>query len=255
MIDDLKGFLDEKAARYNHVSFIQDDPVQIPHLFSLKEDIEIAGFLAATIAWGNRKSVLKSAHKMMALLGNAPYDFVRSFTQTDLERLDGFVHRTFNASDLKTFMFGLRHLYENHGGMEPIFARHASSGHLHEAIHEFKKHFFEVPHAPRTQKHIADPAKNSAAKRIHLFLRWMVRQDNAGVDLGLWKSVPMQVLSCPLDVHSGRVGRALGLIQNRLDNRKALEELDTALRRFDARDPAKYDYALFGLGLEGFTKA
>lgn len=254
MIEDLKEFLDEKAARYNHPSFIEDDPVQIPHLFSAKEDIEIAGFLAATIAWGNRKSVLASAHKMMAHMGNSPYDFVRSFTESDLDRLDGFVHRTFNAGDLRTFMRGLRHLYENHGGMEAIFSAHAPSGHLHDAIHDFKKRFFEVAHERRTQKHIADPLKNSAAKRVHLFLRWMVRQDQAGVDLGLWKSVPMHVLSCPLDVHSGRVGRALGLIHHRQDNRKALEELDAALRAFDATDPARYDYALFGLGLEGFAK-
>ncbi len=254
MIEDLKGFLDEKAARYNCVSFIENDPVQIPHLFTGKEDIEIAGFLAATIAWGNRKSVLKSAHKMMNLMGSSPYDFVRSHSASDLERLEGFVHRTFNAGDLKTFIRGLRHLYENHNGMEAIFSAHMTHGHLHNAIHDFKNRFFEIAHETRTQKHIADPLRNSAAKRVHLFLRWMVRQDSAGVDLGVWKSIPARVLSCPLDVHSGRVGRALGLIQHRQDNRKALDELDAALRTFDAEDPARYDYALFGLGLEGFSK-
>src|SRR5690606_32007939 len=177
-------------------------------------------------------------------------DLVRTHSRSDLERLECFVHRTFIASDQNTFMRGLRHLSENHGGMEQIFSAHPKHGHLHGAIHDFKRRFFEISHETRTQKHIADPLKNSAAKRVHLFLRWMVRRDNAGVDLGIWKSIPMRVLSCPLDVHSGRVGRALGLIQHRLDNRKALEELDTALRAFDPEDPARYDYALFGLGLE-----
>ncbi|AWI27300.1 TIGR02757 family protein [Flavobacterium pallidum] len=245
---ELKEFLDEKASQYNNPIFIESDPVQIPHLYVLKEDIEISAFLAATVAWGNRKSVIRSAMRMMELMGNSPYDFVMSHTAKDLNRMEGFVHRTFNATDFRTFIVGLQHIYKKYGGMEQLFATNQSEGYLHNSITEFKKRFFEVNHQQRTQKHIADPATNSAAKRIHLFLRWMARKDNSGVDLGIWHSVSPSILSCPLDVHSGNIARSLGLITRRQNDGKALVELDANLRAFDPIDPVKYDYALFGIG-------
>lgn len=251
--DELKIFLDEKVTLYNHPKFIESDPVQIPHLFSQKEDIEIAGFLTATISWGNRKMILKNAHKMMDLMGNAPFDFIMSHTSTDLERLESFVHRTFNATDFVTFIKGLQHLYKNHGGLENVFTKHQEEGNMKKSIHEFKKVFFEIEHQNRTQKHISDPMNHSAAKRINMYLRWMVRRDNHGVDLGIWKNIPASALSCPLDVHSGNVARKLGLLTRTQNDRKALEELDFNLRKLDSKDPVKYDFALFGLGVfEGF---
>lgn len=251
---EIKDLLDAKFLQYNIAEFAESDPVQIPRSFQLKEDIEIAAFLSATIAWGNRASVIKNAKRMMEIMGNSPFDFVMSHAQNDLEKLDGFVHRTFNSGDLVTFIKGLKHIYRHHGGMEKIFSEHHRDGFMHHSIHTFKKHFFEVEHLQRTTKHVADPAKGSHAKRIHLFLKWMVRQDNGGVDIGIWKSISPSLLSCPLDVHTGRVGRLLGFIQTNQDNLKALTELDLALRQFDAEDPAKYDVALFGLSKEGFGR-
>lgn len=246
---ELKLFLDEKAEFYNRPDFIESDPIQIPHGFTQKEDIEIAGFLAATIAWGNRKIIISNGNKMMELLGNTPYDFVMSHTDNDLERLDNFVHRTFNAQDLSTFIKGLKHIYENHGGLENVFSKHQEKDSVQRSIHEFKKVFFEVAHQNRTQKHISDPLNNSAAKRINMFLRWMVRDDNRGVDFGLWKSISPSLLSCPLDVHSGNMARKLGILTRKQNDAKALAELDLALREFDKNDPVKYDFALFGLGV------
>jgi uncharacterized protein (TIGR02757 family) len=245
--NDLKSFLDQKADQYNHPDFITSDPIQIPHRFTQKEDIEIAGFLSATIAWGNRKSIITNAGKMMTLLGNAPYDFVMSHSETDLQRLDAFVHRTFNGQDFSAFIRGLKNIYENHGGMESVFATHAAQS-LQDSIHEFKKLFFEAQHQQRSQKHISDPMKNSAAKRINMYLRWMVRDDNRGVDFGLWKGISPSLLSCPLDVHSGNVARKLGILSRTQNDAKALAELDASLRKFDPADPVKYDFALFGLG-------
>ncbi|KAB1154115.1 TIGR02757 family protein [Flavobacterium luteum] len=250
---ELKSFLDEKVILYNNPYFIESDPVQIPHLFTQKEDIEIAGFLSATIAWGNRKMIIKNAHKMINLMGNAPYDFVMSHSENDLERLEQFVHRTFNGGDFFTFTKGLQNIYKNHNGLEKVFALNQGTDNLQKSIHEFKKLFFEIPHQNRTQKHISDPLNNSAAKRINMFLRWMVRQDNKGVDLGIWKSISPSLLSCPLDVHSGNVARKLGLLNRKQNDGKALAELDKNLRHLDPIDPVKYDFALFGLGVfEGF---
>ena len=252
--EEIKELLDLKYLQNNIPQFSDSDPVQIPRSFLLKEDIEIAGFLTATIAWGNRASVIKSGLKMMEIMGQSPYDFVMSHSDSDLDKLNGFVHRTFNSGDLKTFIKGLQHIYTNHGGIEKIFFEHQRDQFLHHGIHEFKKKFFEIDHQQRTTKHVADPLKNNShAKRIHLFLKWMVRQDNGGVDIGIWKNIPTSVLSCPLDVHTGRIGRQLGLITVKQDNSKSLLELDTALRQFDANDPAKYDIALFSLSKEGFA--
>lgn len=243
---ELKEFLDEKVLLYNNPSFIVDDPVQIPHLYTQKEDIEIAGFLSATIAWGNRKMIIKNAHKMMDLMGNSPYDFVMNHNEDHLEALDGFVHRTFNSVDFATFIQALQHIYRHHGGLEKVFS--TSDLPLQERISKFKTLFFEIQHQSRTQKHISDPLKGSAAKRINMYLRWMVRNDNAGVDFGIWKGVSPSELSCPLDVHSGNMARKLGILKRTQNDAKALLELDTALRELDPVDPVKYDFALFGLG-------
>ena len=246
---ELKSFLDYKVEQYNTPEFITSDPVQIPHLFQKKEDREIAGFLTATIAWGNRKSILNNSNKLMDLLDHSPHDFVMNHQPEDLEILNGFVHRTFNEEDLKFFIRSLQNIYLNHGGMEGIFNHHATSDSLQPAIHEFKKIFFEIPHQQRTQKHVSDPLKNSAAKRINMFLRWMIREDDRGVDFGIWKKIPSSALSCPLDVHSGNVARKLGILKRKMNDSKALAELDKNLRKMDANDPVKYDFALFGLGV------
>lgn len=246
---ELRDFLNEKVELYNRPDFIESDPIQIPHRFTQKEDIEIAGFLAATIAWGNRKMIINSAHKIIDRLGNSPFDFVMSHRESDLDKFDDFVHRTFNARDLKTFLKGLRHIYCNHGGMEAVFEQHQSERSMQPAISAFKKIFFEIDHQERTLKHISDPLNNSAAKRINMYLRWMARKDNKGVDLGIWKNIPMHKLSCPLDVHSGNVARKLGLLSRKQNDAKALLELDITLRTFDPVDPVKYDFALFGLGV------
>lgn len=220
----------------------------MPHTFSKKEDIEISAFLIAIIAWGNRKSIITNANKMMQLLDNTPHDFVMNHKETDLEKLLPFVHRTFNGLDFIQFIQSLKHIYLNHNGLENVFAKHAETNSLQNSIHHFKNYFFEVDHLPRTQKHISDPLKNSAAKRINMFLRWMVRKDNCGVDFGIWNSLSPSQLSCPLDVHSGNVARKLGLLGRKQNDGKALNELDTALRTLDQNDPVKYDFALFGLG-------
>ncbi len=246
---ELKEFLDFKVDQYNTAEFIETDPVQIPHLFSRKEDIEISGFLTATISWGNRKSILKNAHSLMELLEFAPYDFVQNHSEGDLQRFEKFVHRTFNSIDLIYFIKAFQNIYGQHKGLENIFSKHSGKYSLQPAIHEFKNIFFELPHEKRTEKHVSDPLKNSAAKRINMFLRWMIRNDNRNVDLGIWNSLSSSQLSCPLDVHSGNVARKLGLLKRKQNDAKALAELDINLRKLDHQDPVKYDYALFGLGV------
>ncbi len=246
--DELKDFLDYKAEQYNTPAFIEDDPISIPHKFSRKEDIEIAGFLVATISWGNRKSIIKSGNRMIELMGESPYDFVMEYSPKQLNTLDDFVHRTFNHTDLKYFIKALKNIYIKHEGIENVFSKHATSESVQPAIHYFKQTFFEIAHPARTEKHLSDPLKNSAAKKINMYLRWMVRNDKKRVDFGIWKSIRPSQLSCPLDVHSGNVARKLGLLQRKQNDAKALSELDIALRRLDKRDPVKYDFALFGLG-------
>lgn len=250
---ELKEFLDSKVIQYNNPKFIESDPIQIPHLFTKKEDIEIAGFLTATIAWGNRKSIINNAECMIQLLDHEPFAFILNHQETDLEALTPFVHRTFNGGDFMTFIKALQHIYKNHNGLESVFSKHAEKNSLQKSIHHFKHTFFEIDHLQRTQKHVSDPLKNSAAKRLNMFLRWMIRQDNAGVDFGIWKSLSPSQLSCPLDVHSGNVARKLGLLTRKQNDGKALAELDKSLRLLDKDDPVKYDFALFGLGIfEGF---
>jgi len=246
---ELKDFLDSKVVQYNNPKFIESDPIQVPRQFIRKEDIEIAAFLTATIAWGNRKSIIKNAKQMMRLLDNSPYDFVINYQDKDLEQLLPFVHRTFNGNDFIQFIRSLKYVYKTHNGLEAIFAKHAETNSLQNSISAFKKSFFEINHLSRTQKHISDPLKNSAAKRLNMMLRWFVRKDNAGVDFGIWKSLSPSQLSCPLDVHSGNVARKLGLLNRKQNDAKALIELDISLRKLDADDPVKYDFALFGIGV------
>ena len=246
---ELKEFLDEKVILYNNPKFIDSDPIQIPHLFSKKEDIEISGFLTAIISWGNRTMIIRNAHKMMELLDNSPQDFILNHQEKDLKSLEGFVHRTFNYIDFQQFIKSLQHIYVRHGGLETALAIQDQTKTYQTAIHNFKTLFFEVQHQQRTQKHISDPLKNSAAKRINMFLRWMVRNDKAGVDFGVWPTHNPSHLSCPLDVHSGNVARKLKLLPRKQNDWKAVAELDKNLRSLDASDPVKYDFALFGLGV------
>jgi uncharacterized protein (TIGR02757 family) len=246
---ELREFLDQRVEIYNRPSFIGSDPVSIPHRFTAREDIEIAGFLAATIAWGNRVAILRSADRMMAIMGHTPYDFVINHSESDLKGIDGCIHRTYFAEDFIYFIEALKFIYLEKGGMEAIFSQYLTDASLQPAIHEFRRIFFELPHNRRTERHVSDPFKGSAAKKINMFLRWMVRRDDRGVDFGLWKSIPPSVLSCPLDVHSGNVARKLGLLTRKQSDSKAVAELDAALREMDPTDPVKYDYALFGLGV------
>lgn len=246
--EELKEYLNFKADQYNNPNFIESDPIQIPHRFSLKEDIEISGFLVSTIAWGNRKMIINSATKMMDVMGNSPYDFVMNATNNQIEDIEKVVHRTFNTDDFKFFVRSLKNIFTNHNGLENVFCQNNELV-LQHRISNFKKVFFEIDHLSRTTKHISDPQKGSSSKRINMFLRWMVRNDNKGVDFGLWKSISPSELSCPLDVHSGNVARALGILNRKQNDAKALQELDEALRKFDSNDPVKYDFALFGLGV------
>jgi len=246
---ELKDFLDAKVVQYNNPKFLESDPLQVPHLFSKKEDIEISAFLTATIAWGNRKSIINNANRMMELLDYSPYDFILNHQEADLERLSGFVHRTFNEEDLRYFTKSLKNIYAKHDGLEAVFSKGAVAKSMQPSISSFKKTFFELPHRTRTTKHVSDPLKGSAAKRINMFLRWMVRDNSTGVDFGIWKSLSPAQLSCPLDVHSGNVARKLNLLKRKQNDAKAVTELDDNLRKLDPTDPVKYDFALFGLGV------
>lgn len=249
----LREFLNDKVEKYNRIDFIDTDPISIPHRYVTKEDIEISGFLTATIAWGNRTMILRSANRMMELLDDSPHDFILNHNENDLERIKKVIHRTFNATDFIYFIKALKHIYTSQEGLEGIFNQYRTRDSLQPAIHQFRKIFFELPHNTRTLKHISDPFKGSAAKKLNMYLRWMIRDDNSGVDFGLWKSISPSILSCPLDVHSGNVARALGLLTRKQNDAKAVTELDNNLREFDKEDPVKYDFALFGLGVfEGF---
>ncbi|MBY0535869.1 MAG: TIGR02757 family protein [Chitinophagaceae bacterium] len=246
---ELKEFLDFKVEQYNKPSFIEADPIAVPHRYTFKQDIEISGFLVATISWGNRKSIVANGHRLADLLGNSPYDFVMNHKRKDLIKLESFVHRTFNGEDLIHAVQSLQHLYKSYDDMEAVYARYQTKESLQPAITAFREAFYSTPVPYRTQKHVSDPSSGSAAKRINMFLRWMVREDAKGVDFGIWKSISPSKLSCPLDVHSGNTARALGLLKRPQSDAKSVEELDQSLRLLDATDPVKYDFALFGLGV------
>jgi uncharacterized protein (TIGR02757 family) len=248
---ELFEFLEEQHDFYNSVAFIEADPVSIPHLFSKKEDIEIAGFLSATIAWGQRASILKNAKKLMAWMDFSPHEFILQHSAKELKPFKNFVHRTFNGTDCLYFISALKNIYQQHQGMEAVFTKYTDpeGAHIGPAIVGFRTIFFELDFPSRTKKHLSDPSTDSAVKRINMFLRWMVRKDRRGVDFGLWKNILPRQLLCPLDVHSGRVARQLGLLSRTQNDWKAVLELTAALKRFDPEDPVKYDFSLFGLGV------
>jgi len=246
--DFLKDFLEEKFLEYNTPSFIETDPIAIPHSLNKKEDIEIAAFLTATIAWGNRKSILRDSWHLLQMMDNRPNYFLHEASEKEMKQFNRFVHRTFNGTDCRFFLESLRNIYRNHGGLETQFQKINRIG-VKESIMAFRDTFLELPHQKHVEKHLSDPSKGSPAKRLNLFLRWMVRKDAGGVDFGLWKKVKASELICPLDVHVARVSRRLGLLSRKSNDWKAAEELTNNLRKFDSVDPVKYDFALFGLGV------
>ena len=249
--EDIRALLDDAYARYAKPDFVADDPIQIPRHFTERTDAEVIGLLVATIAWGQRATIIRNAWELVRRMDEAPYDFVMHAGPADMQRLEGFVHRTFNAQDLAHFIRGLRHIYTEYGSLEGGFLEQGELGDMASAIHRFKQRFFAQPHLARTQKHVADPLKGSNAKRINMYLRWMVRPDDRGVDLGLWTVIRPADLMVPLDVHTGRVARELGLLTRRQDDWKSVVELTEQLRKLDPVDPVKYDIALFALGVAG----
>ncbi|MDC8103124.1 MULTISPECIES: TIGR02757 family protein [Chryseobacterium] len=247
--EELRDFLNEKSDQYNNYDFIEDDPIQIPHRFSLKQDIEIAGFLAATISWGNRKSIIRSAEKMLDIMGNSPYDFVMNFSEKDLDSIrDKSIHRTFNGEDFTYFIQQFNKVYRENESLENLFLIKDSEFNFLHAIERFRTSFLETS-KHRSHKHVSSPYKNSSSKRIIMFLRWMVRKDKRSVDFGIWENIDPKYLSIPLDVHTGNISRKLSLITRTQNDWKTVEELDQVIRQFDDKDPAKYDFALFGLGV------
>jgi uncharacterized protein (TIGR02757 family) len=247
---EMKQFLEEKYLQYNTPSFIASDPISIPHAFSDLRDREISGFLTATIAWGRRDLILKSARHLMALMGNSPYEFVMSAGKEDLNRFDKFVHRTFNGKDCRYFITGLRSIYDSFSSMEDVVLEGINSvGSLKDGLSVLRRYFFLLPHPVRVEKHFADVKEGAAGKRLNMFLRWMVRKDGRGVDFGVWGKIDPSMLYIPLDLHSGNIARRLGLLTRKQNDWKAVEELTAVLREFDPNDPVKYDFALFGSGV------
>ncbi len=244
----LADFLNAKVEQYNQPSFIKDDPVSIPHLFSKKQDIEIAGFFAAIFAWGNRTTIIQKSKELMQLMDNAPYDFCLQHSTAQLKRLTGFKHRTFNSTDLLYFIDFFKQHYSKHKSLEAAFIVHGSS--VEKMLTGFHNYFFSLEHVPaRTKKHIATPERRSSCKRLNMYLRWMVRQDNKGVDFGIWKSISPAELICPIDLHVARVARRFNILERKQTDWQAALELTEYLRTLDAADPVKYDFALFGLGV------
>jgi uncharacterized protein (TIGR02757 family) len=249
----LKELLEDRYRRYNQLSFIESDPILIPHLFSRPQDIEISGFFAAILAWGQRTTIIQKCRELMERMDQAPYDFVRHHSDQDLKRLLGFKHRTFNDTDLLYLVFFLHHHYQHSDSLQSAFTGPSAGSVLtqKERLEHFYTYVFNFSEAPdRTRKHIATPARKSACKRINMYLRWMVRKDPSQVDFGLWQAIPIADLVCPCDVHVERVARKLQLITRRQSDWMMAEELTANLRLFDPYDPVKYDFALFGLGIE-----
>jgi uncharacterized protein (TIGR02757 family) len=243
----IKELLELKYHQFNRPDFIETDPISIPHLFSKKEDIEIAGFFVATIAWGQRISILKNGRTLMLYMEDEPHDFILNAGKDDLKRFKKFVHRTFNGEDAIYFIQALQKIYREMGGLEQVMSTFPLD--MAKNITTFKSTFLKTGMTSRTHKHIADPLKNSSAKRICMYLRWMVRKDKAGVDFGIWKKLKPKHLYTPLDLHSGATARKLGLLTRKQDDWKAVAELTENLRLFDPNDPVKYDFALYGLGV------
>lgn len=238
--------------RYNNEAFIEADPISVPHSFADTLDREIAGFLAATIAWGNRKAIVRSAHRMMRYMDNAPKEFVLEASDSEIAHLQSYVHRTFNGSDFQDFVRGMRHIINQWGSMGNYFEeRYLEHGDLRPVLSDFRRDFFAAEHNARCEKHLSSIDKGAACKRLCMYLRWFVRRDDRGVDFGLWQRIPMSALYMPLDIHTGRLGREMGLLNRKANDWRAVEELTASLRTFSADDPVRYDYSLFGLGISG----
>jgi uncharacterized protein (TIGR02757 family) len=253
MQNDLKDFLDAKYSQYCRPNFIEFDPICIPHNYSLKQDIEITAFFAAILAWGQRKTIINKCNDLFRLIDNKPYDFVLNHSDSDLKPLERFVHRTFNATDLLYFIHFFKYYYQENESLEAAFVKELklTDTNIEVGLNNFEQLFFDSEFAPqRTRKHIASPKKKSACKRINMFLRWMVRTDREGVDFGIWQQIKPSQLVCPCDVHVDRVARKLGLITRKQTDWQTAVELTQTLKKFDAADPVKYDFALFGLGVE-----
>jgi len=253
MNTDIRNFLEKQYSLYNKPEFIVLDPISIPHRFTKKEDIEIAGFLAATLSWGQRKTILSKSLQLMELMENQPYAFLIQSDEKEFHRFADFKHRTFNGDDCIGIFHALKAIYLNHGGLERIFSEGFNKGGAFSAIENLSQTLFSYPHLRRTEKHIAKPSKGSAAKRVNMFLRWMVRKDSYGVDFGIWKDISPSQLICPLDLHSGRIARQLGILKRTTDDWKAAVELTENLKLYDPNDPVKYDFALFGTGVNGIS--
>ena len=248
-IPDLKDFLDEKSYQYESLEFIKDDPILIPHSFTKKEDIEISGFITSVISWGNRKSIINSAKKIIEFMDYSPFDFILNHTNKDLYKEKESIHRTFNSTDLNYFIVSLKRIYKDYNGLEDILSNNSNGNDLQKRISTFKEIFFSLDHPTRTRKHLPSPIDGSSAKRFNMFLRWMVRSNEKGVDFGIWNKIDKSELSLPLDVHTGRIARILGLLKRNTNDSKAVEEINLKLREMDPKDPVKYDFALFGLGV------
>jgi uncharacterized protein (TIGR02757 family) len=264
MIENLKAFLDSKVAQYNQPGFITNDPISIPHLFTKKQDIEIMGFWAATLAWGQRVTIINKCKELIQLMDGAPYDFIINHEEPDLKRLLNFKHRTFNDIDTLYFIAFFRYHYERNESLESAFippnvilsrsegsVNHNASNRAEAALNHFRSYFFSLPDYPhRTKKHVSSPSQKSTCKRLNMFLRWMVRKDNCGVDFGIWNQLTPADLIMPCDLHVDRVSRKLNLITRKQTDWQTALELTDCLREFDPLDPVKYDFALFGLGIE-----
>ena len=254
MTDYVAELLETKVAQYNQPNFIPNDPISIPHQFTKLQDIEIMGFWAAVLAWGQRKTIINKCQELIQLMDGAPYDFVRNHTDTDLKRFLNFKHRTFNATDTLYFLHFFKHFYQHHHSLEEafVYALPVEAPHVEMGLAGFHELFFSLEDFPeRTRKHIATPVRKSSCKRLNMFLRWMVRKDDKGVDFGLWNALKPSQLICPCDVHVDRVARKLGLIQRPTTDWQTALELTENLKQLDPNDPVKYDFALFGLGVEG----
>ncbi|HLV40725.1 MAG TPA: TIGR02757 family protein [Brumimicrobium sp.] len=250
---EIADLLNVKVQQFNTVDFIKDDPVLLPHRFRKKQDIETIAFIVALIAWGKRKMIIDNGEKLIEIMDHAPHDYIMNY-ETGMLSEKAFVHRTFNTVDLDFILRALKRCYTQNDSLEAWFTLNPAEKGVKHRIINFRKAFFETPHQQRSEKHIANPEKGSAAKRINMFLRWMVRKDDKGVDFGIWNSIGMDELYVPLDVHTGNVARTLGLITRKQDDWKALEELMENLKKIDKNDPCKYDFALFGLGVSGEMK-
>ena len=246
----MKRYLEDLATKFNNSGFILHDPVSIPHRYNNPDDIEISGLLTATIAWGRRDLILKSADRLMGLMGNEPALFIKTAGEKEIEKLGNFVHRTFNGRDTVTFIRSLRNIYLEYGSLEAIVAEGLDKGSsMKDAIIHLHRVFFSLPHDHAVERHLSDVSKGSAGKKINMFFRWMIRNDNHGVDFGIWKSISPSMLYIPLDLHAGNTARRLGLLTRKQNDWKAVEELTSVLRMFDPEDPVKYDFALFGAGV------